>query len=111
MSSAKRYLVGSLLVATMIGLSGASWAGGIEQSFSKQQLKQQLKQELQQQVKSSAATQLVMQDLAVELTQQVNLQQQQQMSKLKFELQAVVDQSLTVQSSQMTLVAGDSVAE
>ena len=107
MSSAKRYLVGSLLVATMIGLSGASWAGGVEQSFSKQQLSQQL----QQQVKSSAATQRVMQDLAVELTQQVNLQQQQQMSQLKFELQAAVDQSITVQSSQMAVVAGDSVAE
>ena len=107
MSSAKRYLVGSLLVATMIGLSGASWAGGVEQSFSKQELKQ----ELQQQIKSSAATQHLMQDLTAELAQQVNVQQQQQMLQLKSELQAAIDQSVTLKASQVNLLAQGSIAE
>ena len=80
MSSAKRYLVGSLLVATMIGLSGASWAGGVEQSFSKQELKQEL-------------------------------QQQQQMLQLKSELQAAIDQSVTLKASQVNLLAQGSIAE
>ena len=68
MSSAKRYLVGSLLVAAMVGLSGASWAGESGQN------------ELDQAV--------MQQSLTAELTQQVNTQQQQQMSQLQLELQA-----------------------
>ena len=71
MSSAKRYLVGSLLVATMIGLSGASWAAESE-------------------VKQLQVKPAVVQDLKTELTQQVAVQQLQQMSQLQLELQATI---------------------
>ena len=43
--------------------------------------------------------------------QQMPVQQQQQMSQLKFELQASMDHSMSVQPSQVDLVVQDSVAE
>ena len=91
MSSVKRYLVSSLLVVTMLGLSAATWAAEPTDTASQQAALQQA--------------------VAVELTQQVKLQQQQQLAQLQLELQASMQDLLNVEPESIELAQHQAMAE